>query len=348
MTHLASLSRLGLSLALCATSSTGCGGDEAAAPAAPPTGVVAVTFNTGTTTGLGHDAPPEDGYGGEEAALSDAYYGDGLAWQAVADDARAFFASVDADVVTFQEIFYSGDCPAIPADARAGFVCETWQPGDPTVAQVILGEGWQVVCNLGKNDKCAAVRRSFGSFRGCDADLCLDGLEGAEIAGCGSGSRIGRGVVDLADGGSFTLVNVHGSSGLTQEDQDCRVAQFSAVFEDLGLGDGEPAANGERNLIMGDLNTDPGRNADFDESAQKWNEHVGEGKGFHFISAVGPDAPKSYGGFFDIDHVVSDAFEGSCWHAGIGDRPPVSDVIYFDHKPVVCVLDEDGFAPSDQ
>ena len=318
-----------------------CSDDSVASPppAAPPYAVV-VTFNTGTSEQMGHDAPPEDGYGTAEAALSDQYYGDGLAWQEVIDDTVRFFASVDVDIVAFQEVFYSGECEAIPIEARAGFVCEGWQPGDPTVAQVVLGEGWQVACNLGKPDKCAAVRRQFGSFRGCGDDLCLDGLEGAEVDGCGNGSRIGRGVIDLVDGGQLTLVAVHGSSGIDQSDQDCRVLQVSQVFEDLGLGDGDPAANGQRHIILGDFNTDPGRMADFDESAQAWNAHVGVGETFQFISDVGPDTPASYAGLFTIDLVVSDAFAGSCWIAGLTEgHPAVSEVRYLDHKPVVCGID---------
>ncbi|MBW2529627.1 MAG: hypothetical protein JRI23_35950 [Deltaproteobacteria bacterium] len=324
-----------------------CGGDSTTPPASsPPPFAVVVTFNTGTSEQLGHDLPPDDGYGSEQALLSDQYYGDGLAWQQVVDDARAFFEGIDAEVVGFQEIFYSGECESIPAAAHTGFVCETWQPGARTVAEIVLGEGWQVACHLGKTDKCAAVRRSFGSFRGCPDDLCLDGLAGAEVDGCGQGSRIGRGVIDLVDGGELTLVNVHGSSGIEQADQDCRMLQFAQVFEDLGDGGGEPAANGERNVILGDLNTDPGRMADFDESAQLWNEHVGPDKRFDFITAVGPDAPASYLGMFDIDHVVSDAFVGSCWIAGVTEgHAPVSDVRYFDHKPIVCNLSPPSSSP---
>jgi hypothetical protein len=147
-------------------------------------------------------------------------------------------------------------------------------------------------------------------------------------------------VIDRVDGGSVTLVNVHGTSGLGQDDFDCRAKQFALVFEDLGLGDGEPAANGEVNLIVGDFNTDPERNWDFDLSAAKIREHVGDGKRFHYVSDAGEDAVPSYAGIFNIDHVLSDGYHGSCWIAGLSDgRPAVSTVRYFDHKPVVCHVD---------
>ncbi|MFC1889840.1 hypothetical protein ACFL4G_08800 [Thermodesulfobacteriota bacterium] len=299
---------------------------------------VAVTFNSGTSESMLHDRPPDDGYTSEHAAISDEWYGDGLAWTPAVEAARRFFEEVDPDVVVFQEIFWSDECPGIPDGAREDFVCETWSIGDPTVAQMILGEDWQVACHPGKPDKCAAVNRRFGTFRGCEGEFCLEGLEGSEIEGCGSGARVGRGVIDLVGGGILTLVSVHGSSGFSREDRACRVSQFEQVFVDLG--DGSPAASGEKNLVMGDLNTDPGRLAWLDFSAARWNDFAGPGMPFHFISDVGGDALPSYAGIVNIDHVVSDALTGSCWVAGVTPcRPPVTEAVYFDHSPVVCTID---------
>ncbi len=298
----------------------------------------AVTFNTGTTEGSVPDDDPNGGYTPEQAAWSDAYYGDGLAFEAVVEDTRAWFEATEADVVVFQEIFYSGLCPEVPEEVREGFVCETWAPGDPTVAQVVLGEGWQVACHPGKDDKCAAVRRGFGSFVGLGYDFHLEGLEGATIEGCGSGARVGRGLIELVEGGELTLVNVHGSSGISEDDRSCRELQFQQVFEDLGLGDGEPAANGERNLVMGDFNTDPGRAVDYDDSAAYLAGAV-EGSAFAFHSEVGPDAEPSYSGLANIDHVISDAFSGGCVVPGVSEGDPaVSEIVFFDHHPLVCEL----------
>jgi endonuclease/exonuclease/phosphatase family metal-dependent hydrolase len=290
--------------------------------------LTAMTFNTGTTQGLGHDAPPDDGYGEEEAAISDTWYGDGLAWQVVVDDTRATLATLQPDVVAFQEIFWSGACPDIPSEQWPGFVCAGWQEGDPTVAEVILGADYQVACHQGKWDKCIAVRRDFAEIRGCNDDLCLDALDGAEVSGCGSGSRVGRAIIDLTDGGQITVVNAHGSSGLTAEDEDCRVRQFALVFDDM---DGAPAANGQRNLVLGDFNTDPGRNTSFDASAAYLADQRQEPWRFH--TAVGPDAEPTYAGLFNIDHVMSDAFSGDCEAV-----TTVSDVLYFDHQPLLCSL----------
>ncbi len=328
-------------LSIAALACAACGGDpDTDGPEPPEFTMVAVTFNTGTTEGLRHDDPPDDGYDGADAMRSDTWYGDGLAWLPAVEATRAWLAEVQPDVIAFQEIFYAGECEAIPPEEHAEFFCETWSPGDPTVAQVILGGGYQVACNLQKPDKCLAVKRSFGTFRGCDGDLCLDGLDGARVPDCGSGSRVGRGVVDLVGGGSLTVVNVHGSSGVTVDDIACRVRQFEQVFVDLG--DGMPAASGAVNVVMGDLNTDPGRLADGDESAARFVDFVGEGERFHFVSDVGRRAEPSYAGLFNIDHVVSDGLDGSCWIAGVTEgHPGVTEAVYFDHRPVVCSLGGD-------
>ena len=303
-----------------------------------PLRFTAVTYNTGTTEGMGHDNGPDDGYTEAHALISDEWYGDGLAWLPAVADVTAFFSTLDPDIVVFQEIFWTGECPGIPEDAKADFICSEWQPGDPTVAQQVLGAGWQIMCHLGKPDKCAAVKRSFGSFRDCAEDFCLEGLEGYKVDDCGSGSRIGRGVIDLVEGGVLTLINVHGSSGITRDDQGCREKQFMQVFEDFG--DGAPAANGEYNLVLGDFNTDPARMDSSDASARKVNEHTGDGKRFHFHTEVGMDAPATYAGIFNIDHVLSDSLSGACWHAGISyGHALVSEAKYFDHAPAVCELE---------
>lgn len=294
--------------------------------------LVVVTFNTGTTEGIAQQEDG-DGYGPEQAALSDLYYGDGLAWSAAVQTTRAFLAQVQPDIIAFQEIFWSGACPGIPTEAWPGFVCEAWQQGDPTVAQVILGEGYQVACHPDKPDKCLAVRTARGRFAGCEEDLCLDGLDGFPVEGCGSGARVARGRIEDLD---LTVVGFHGSSGVEAEEQACRVAQVEQVF--LDLGDGRPGADGARNLVLGDLNTDPSRFADFDDSAARWNDFVGEGLPWQWISQVGPDAPGSYGGVVDIDHVASDSFTGECWHGGLDGQPEPYAYALFDHRPVVCTV----------
>jgi hypothetical protein len=315
----------------------GCGSETPRSEPPRPRFVIA-TFNTGTNPGMGHNAAPDDGYSEAHAALSDQYYGDGLAWSRAVEDTRRFFERTHVDVIAFQEIFHSELCVDVPAEARAGFVCERWVSGDPTVAAVIMGAGFQIACHVGHPDKCIAVRRSFATIRGCNSDFCLEGLAGAPVVGCGRGARVGRGVLDLVSGGTLTVVNVHGSSGIDPADQDCRTKQFQQAFVDLGVGDGA-AANGERNVVLGDLNTDPLRLANGDPSAAYFASVVGEGKRFHFVNAVPADERASYA-LFDIDHITSDSLHGSCKRYGISEgTEPVTEMVFFDHKPLVCEVE---------
>ncbi|MEZ4269456.1 MAG: hypothetical protein R3F39_24105 [Myxococcota bacterium] len=302
-----------------------------------PAPIVVVTFNTGTASEVVGSGVDNQGYGPTQAEWSDAYYGNGLAYVAFVQAATEFFANTPADIVGFQEIFYSGLCPEVPAEARVGFVCETWSAGDPTVAQLLVGAGWQVACHPGKPDKCLAVRRGFGEFQGCTADFCLEGLAGSTVDGCGKGARVARGVIERVTGGPLTVVNFHGTSGFDDASNACRKAQVEQVFIDLG--DGAPGANGVENIVLGDLNTDPGRLAGSEPSADRWLDFAGEGQAFHFVTEVGEDAPPTYGGFFNIDHVLSDVFSGECWTAGVTEgHPAVTEARVFDHLPTVCIL----------
>jgi hypothetical protein len=311
-------------------------------PPPDPATATVVSFNTGTTEGMGHDQGPDDGYNEQHALLSDTWYGDGLAWVPAVEAATEFFDTLRPDVVAFQEIFFSDLCADIPADAHGDFVCESWTAGDLTVAQTILGDGWQVACHPGKDDKCAAVHEDFGRFAGCDDAFCLEGLEGFSVDGCGNGARVARGTIELVDGGEITLINVHGSSGLAGDDIACRVQQFDQVF--LDFGDGAPGAIGTRNLILGDLNSDPGRWSTDD--AVRWRDFVArpdeepDGRSFLFLTDAAEDAPPTYGGIANIDHVVTDFAGGACWHAGITPgHEAVTDAKYFDHVPAVCALE---------
>lgn len=318
-------------LTACVSVLPACGEGETNSDADP---ITVVTFNTGGGA-TGSNPPP--GFGDDEADASDEFYGNGLAWNDAIEATAAFFERTDPDIVVFQEIFHPESCSEIPAEHHAGFICETWQAGDRTVAQLVLAhDDYQIACNVGKPDKCAAVRRSFGSFAGCNDDLCLDGLDGgAEIPGCGSGSRVGRGVIELVDGGTITLSHIHATSGISGEDIACREQQVEQIFVDF---DGAPAANGATNLIMGDINTDPTRLAASDASAALWNQFVGDDLSFHWISAF---EPPTYARLFSIDHVVSDSFEGDCTVPGI--TPGTERVYpfgYFDHSPIVCDLED--------
>jgi hypothetical protein len=298
---------------------------------------VVVTFNTGTTLRLRHDDPPDDGYTSKQAGMSDSWYGNGLAWREAIEAVRRFLEKSDPDIVAFQELFFAEECSGVPANARKGFICENWSEGDPTVARQVLGKNYQIAYHPGKPNKCVAVHRRFGTFRGYDEQSTTNWLEGHRLTGCGSGARVARGIIDRVTGEVLTVISIHGTSGMKPADQQCRVRQVERIFVDFG--DGAPAVQGTQNLILGDFNTDPGRAAAIDPSAARWNDFVGKDKTFHFISKVGRAAPRSYQGFADIDHVVSDVFRGTCQYPGVDEgSKPVFATTYFDHVPVVCTL----------
>jgi len=298
-----------------------------------------ITFNTGTTLRLRHDDPPEDGYSSATAEISDAWYGNGLAWNKAVEATRKFVQKEDPDIIAFQEMFFSDKCAQIPAGAQQGFVCETWSAGDSTVARTVLGDKYQIAYHPEKPNKCVAVHQRFGRIRGFDEDQRVNWLDGYPVKGCGSGARVARAIVERTNGETLTIVSIHGTSGRLPKDQSCRVRQVEQIFVDFG--DGEPAANGKQNLILGDFNTDPGKAASFDKSASRWNDFVGPKKTFHYISQVGDGSPRAYQGIADIDHVVSDVFSGTCHYPGVDEgSTPVFSGTYFDHVPVVCILSE--------
>ena len=269
-----------------------------------------ITFNSGTTEGQAYDES-YDGYGEEQAAASDEHYGDGLAWAGAIEETASFLAGQDEGIVGFQEIFDVAECAEVPEDARAGFVCEIWTEGDPSVAEAVLGDGWTVQCHPGHGDKCAAMDERFGE---------LPALSGEEVPGCGSGARVAWADVEL-EIGAVRVIHVHGSSGLSEDDVGCRVAQVAQV----------EAALAERNIVLGDLNTDPVRFAGYDDSAVAWAE-LAERAGLSWHTDIGEDAEPTYGGLANIDHVLSDWAVGECrstaFYGGV----------YFDHVPQVCKL----------
>lgn len=296
-----------------------------------------MTFNIGTTQGLDHDGG-DDAYTGEDAARADAWYGNGLSWRPAEQALSAFLATERPDVVVFQEGFYDPWCAEMPVEQRVEhFICSDWSPGDPLQIERLLGEDYQVACAPGQEDNCAGVRLDFGAVRGCDGPgFCEGALDGLETPGdCGRGARVSALTVDRPDGRALTVVDLHGTSGMGADDQACRVAQLTQVFEDRG--DGRPAADGAANLVMGDLNTDPFALAGVDPSATFWAERVGEGLPFHYLSSSDDDGPRTYLGLTRIDHVASDTLEGDCKVPGATEGvPPVLDAVYWDHKPVLC------------
>ena len=305
----------------------------------PASAMRVVTVNTGTAPEQAHDRETDDGYTGATAEVADTWYGNGLAFPPMIDALAAWMAREDPDIIAFQEVFDASLCVDIPPEHHAPFICDGWEAGDASVpARVVAGVGadFQFACHASKTDACLAINTRIGRFRDCADTECHHVLTGSPIDGCGGRVRVARAMVDLVDGGSLALINIHGTSGLDADDQTCRVAQIAQIF-DLTDASGA-AAIADRNIILGDFNTDPARMSGADRSADAWLDAVASGE-FAFVTPLGDDAPGSYAGFFDIDHVVSDAYAGSCDAAGLtGDLPAVTEMVYFDHLPIRCEL----------
>ena len=300
-----------------------------------------MTFNVGTTTGLFHDFGPIDGYTQNMAQVTDDFYHNSLSWNPAEEALTDFLETHRPHIVAFQELFYDPWCEEIVVDPTLDFVCKNYTAERPLQMERLLGENYQVACAVGQEDNCVGIDKSFGTFRGCPLDEpCMDGLFGmGPPSGCSNGARVGSILIDLADGTELVLVNVHGTSGFKFEDMNCRADQFEQIFIDRG--DGQPAAYGQANLVMGDINTDPFLASFIDVSARTWNQYVGAQLAFDYISSDSAAGPGTYFyGLAHIDHVISDTILGECVVPGSSDGVPgVMDAVYWDHSPVLCTVE---------
>jgi len=309
--------------------------------ALPPVTFTVMTFNTGTTAQALHDKDEEagngDGYTSEHAAWISEHYGNNLAWKPAEEALRQFIAKQAPDIIAFQEMFYDPWCANQPDPPdHLDLVCEGYDPASLLTVERLVGPDYRVVSAMGHPDNWIAVRRDFGTIEGCpDQGPWVDGSQGFGIPDCCSGARVSSVDVILADGRRLTVVDVHTNAGMKDEDMACRVLQFEQVF--LDRGDGIPAASGSANVVMGDMNTDFFLFAGADPSVDRWNDFVGPGKAFHYVSSDSADGPATHATGMRLDHVASDALAGTCFVAGESEgTDPVMESTFFDHRPVVC------------
>lgn len=331
-------------------------GEDVVDVASGPEFFTIMTFNTGTTENMDHTYD-EDGYDNVLAGLNSEYFGNNLAWLTARAALRELIDTNRPDVIAFQELFYDPECDeicqeldqtdewAVVCNPETGvFVCADWVDADTTELTVreAVGPDYEVVCAPNHNDNCIAVRKDFGSIAVAEtavetAGAWINGLDGMPPPnGCTNGARVATGVVSIKNGPDVAVVDVHTVAGNNSE---CRKSQFQQVFEDRG--DGKPATFGEHNIVLGDMNMDPFTFRDV--SVDYWNERVGEGKPFHYISASDETGPMTHPvSFSRLDHVISDSLDGSCVVLGVtdGTQAPISDSsTYFDHRPVLCTVD---------
>jgi len=318
-----------------------CGEDPSTATPATSE-VVVVSFNVGTTPGLPHD--DGDAYTPELAELADALLENSLAYVPAEEAAARVLQALSPDVVGFQEMFHDPWCDDIVADPlwterlgadpQVALRCAVSPREEAHQALTLLGADYQVACLPGRHDKCVAIHARFGRFVGCDDALCEDHMAGEPVPGCGSGPRVGRAVVERPEGGTSTVAFFHGSSGLSGEDQACRVAQLEQLLVDLG--DGQPAALEGSTFIVGDFNMDPARSVAYDDGAVRWAELREARPDLHWHAAPEAHGP-TYQGLGTIDWVATPTEQTRCEALGISPgTEAVFEGVYFDHVPLVC------------
>ena len=341
-----------------ATSATDTASDADAAPgndlapeAVSPRTFTVMTFNVGTTEKLVHDGDP-DGYGDALADVAAAFYGNNLAWVPAREGLRTFIDALKPDIIGFQELYWDGHCAADCAAAQAtdpdlhaaactgaDFVCGAPLPDTQITVRRLVGPDYAVACAPNHPDNCVAVRKAFGALADCPDGPCIGGLDGmAPPNGCTGGARVATAVVQVTDGPQVAVVDVHTVSGSNVE---CRTAQLRQVFENRG--DDKPAAFGAHNIVLGDMNIDPFLiDPLYDASVAYWNDQVGAGRRFHYLSSPDSTGPNTHPStFMKLDHVISDNLDGSCVVLGVseGTLPPVSEgSTFFDHRPVYCTV----------
>jgi hypothetical protein len=308
-----------------------------------PSSFTVMTFNAGTTDSMNHDIDEVngggDGYTAAMAEVNAREYSNNLAWGPAERAIAQFIAQRRPEIAGFQETFADVWCEEVHVDPLLDFACRDYHLGRRDQVARICGEDYQVACTESHRDNCVCVRKDFGHILGCDADYCPAGLAGLPPpSGCTKGARVGTIQIERCDGSLITVVNVHAIASLTEKNMACRVDQFKQIFQDRG--DGVPAAHGDVNIVFGDMNMDPFLFIPDDPSAVYWNQWVGEGRPFRYLSADSAGGTPTHVTTMRIDHVISDVLRGHCEVPG--ETPgvsPVMDSMYFDHRPVVCTVE---------
>lgn len=268
----------------------------------------------------------------EAEAIASTTYADRLAHTEAIAEAADWIAETDPDVVVLQDLFDVRDCELVPADERAGFVCEEDEP--PSVARQVLGDSYTIACHDDNATACIGVHSRFGVPDGCEEEgECLDGAAGDAIEGCPGGARVGRVTIPLVEA-ELTMVNVQASEGMSDPAQACRIAQFEQIWLEM---DEDPAANGDRSVVFGSFETDPARLARRDVSAARLIELHEAAEDFLFVTRTNNRSPGAYRGTFDLDHMTSNFYHGACLYSGIDDAVP-SLGARFDHPAIRCEL----------
>jgi endonuclease/exonuclease/phosphatase family metal-dependent hydrolase len=143
--------------------------------------------------------------------------------------------------------------------------------------------------------------------------------------------------VTWSGGGDAEVINGH-LVGPTSGNDECRRQQVSNMFENAA-GAGPP-----NSIIAGDMNTDPYRPAglgcSWEQSGQEWTNRMGtHGYDYHSTDEFTGIACSTGAPDYTLDHVVSNAYEGSCVVLD-GAPPRLDGGEGMDHYALQCTLHE--------
>lgn len=263
-------------------------------------------------------------------------------------------------LIALQEVPTLDQCKAM-LELDPQKICHGWRDRTPQEpVRRLVGPDYTVACDARSGFECVAVHTAAGSIDGCSDDaLCRGFAEPVPApAGCDPGFTVSAISATIA-GQTWRVVNLHPpSSNVT-----CRAEQVEAAFADL--------TDGSRNLVLGDANLDPYRSSD--ESVAAWEERVGPGSDFAYLSGKiehdppyptqftwesanlyptaaltanvvlgsGETGEQASGERLNptLDHVVSDAGSGTC--QTLGEQPGTARLdggAGTDHRALSCTI----------
>lgn len=242
------------------------------------------------------------------------------------------------DIVVLNEVFDAAYC-AGNNETNARYICHGYKARTPyQQVRRYLGPDYTIVCDGIAHYDCIGALTARFSMKECAAGKeCLGAAvtpaHGTECKGLGSITSVSSAHLTF-NGKAITVVNGHPLNAVDHPGDACRHAQYQQIFETL--------ADGQRNLIMGDMNGDPIRFPTIFKSFAYWNTKVGKGKRFRYHSgpAEATPPPPTWEQFFTLDHVVSDFLTGTCRTLGHqADKHRLDHpLMRMDHLAIVCDL----------
>jgi endonuclease/exonuclease/phosphatase family metal-dependent hydrolase len=238
--------------------------------------------------------------------------------------------AINPDVAVLQETFPDERCTdRMRQDPNSvcsllGQQCERLLP--PSIYEV----RWTQLAH-GKYE-CTGIKKTKASITSSydiDATFMCDGNDTGAL----------RTDVSWASGGEAEILNAH-LVGISFGNDPCRSQQIHNVFVNAA------EAGPPESMIAGDMNTDPYRplacSYAWDESAAEWQANMTQYH-YEYHSTDQPTATCAFAWDVTIDHVVSNAYQGSCVVLD-GEPPRLDGGEGMDHYALECALEDPRWA----